>query len=199
MTSISLQRMISSVRKTNKLDSFSSLNTMPIADRQIFYHACIAMDVASWDGYINNIIREYHGCIGGINNVHLLNFRVSQSLLIERRLDKFNTPNFDNTRNLIIECTGFDPVSIWNWPQRLMIWQAVQARLNEILKVRHSFAHGLSFPNYTWMPQKNGQAYLNKNTATEIERLLVHLATVLDSGLKNHMTNQFGSNCTPWR
>ncbi|MFC3076046.1 hypothetical protein [Shinella pollutisoli] len=159
----------------------------------------MAMDVASWNGYINSIIREYHSCIGGVNNIHLMNFRNSHSMLIDRRLEKFNTPNFDNTRNLIVECTGFDPVGIWGWPQRGMVWQAVQSRLNEILKIRHSFAHGLNFPNYMWLPQKNGQAYLNKSTVSEVERLLVHLATVLDIGLRNHMFVQFGANCIPWR
>jgi hypothetical protein len=191
--------MLSAIRKTNKLDSFSSIGAMKIADRQVFYHACLAMDVASWDGYINNVILEYHSKVGDVGNPSLLNYRISHGLLIKRRLEKFNTPNFDNTRTLIIECTGYDPVSIWSWPQRSMIWQAVQVRLNEILKIRHSFAHGLSFPTYNWLPQKNGQCYLNKKTVTEVEKLLVHLAISLDVGLKTHMSSQYGSNCMPWR
>lgn len=198
MPSVSLHRMISSVRTTNKLDSFASIGAMAIGDRQVFYHACLAMDVASWDGYINNVVKEYNESIGDVTNNSLLNYRLSHNLLIDKRLEKFNTPNFDNTRNLIIECSGYDPVGVWSWPARSMIWQSVQSRLNEVLKIRHSFAHGLSFPTYAWLPQKSGQCYLNKKIVTDVEKLLIHLATSLDGGLKSHMIAQYGSNCRPW-
>ncbi|WP_370638374.1 HEPN domain-containing protein [Aurantimonas sp. VKM B-3413] len=125
-------------------------------ERQVFYHASISMDVAAWDSYINSVVTEFNSRIGGISNPSLLRYRANIQLTITKRLDKFNTPNFDNTRTLVVECTGFDPVSSWAWPARNMIWQAVQIRLNEILRIRHSFAHGFSLPNYSWLPQKGG-------------------------------------------
>lgn len=198
MPSASLQRMLTSIKEVNILDSPLAIQRLKMDERQVFYHACLAMDVACWDGYINNVIREYHQCIGGIGNPQLLAFRSSTNLLIDRRLEKFNTPNFDNTRNLIIECTGHDPVPNWSWPRRSMIWQAVQQRLNEILKIRHSFAHGLTFPTYNWLPHRSGRAYLNKATTADVESLIVHLASQLDQALRLHMTTQYGNDCTPW-
>lgn len=152
MPSDAFKNFYKTIKKSNRLDSPIITTEFSIAERQVFYHACISMDVAAWDSYINNVIKEYHQRIGDFRNPTLLHNRTILEFAIKRKLEKFNTPNFDNCRNIIIECTGFDPVGIWSWQKKGMIWQSVQSRLNETLRIRHSFAHGFQMPNYAWLP-----------------------------------------------
>ncbi|OBF43908.1 hypothetical protein A5787_14235 [Mycobacterium sp. 852002-50816_SCH5313054-b] len=63
-------------------------------------------------------------------------------------LDRFSTPNADNSRNLL-QLVGFDPRKYWTWniPGRgkgvVTLERAqVEEQLRDWLKVRHAIAHG---------------------------------------------------------
>lgn len=58
--------------------------------------------------------------------------------------------------------------------------------LNEILKVRHSFAHGFEIPAYQWTTTPLGKHQLNDAALHRIERFLLHLVTATDKGLSNY-------------
>ncbi len=105
----------------------------------------------------------------------------------------FNTPNFENARNLIIHCTGFDPYNWWSWPTRGLpvIW--VTERLGQILKVRHAFAHGFDVPPYPWTQSTTGSVRLTSNAVDDVEALLRNLVRRTDQGMRAHAFGTYGT------
>ncbi len=75
-------------------------------EKQIYYHASLAASVATWDAYINNIVREFFNVTSdpSISKFHILH-TVAKSIA-EKALKKFNTPNWENTRNLLVQDGG---------------------------------------------------------------------------------------------
>ncbi len=124
--------------------------------KQIYYHASLAASVATWDAYINNIVRDFFEVTfdPSISKFHSLH-TVAKSIA-EKALKKFNTPNWENTRNLLFQHTGYDPINDWIWLNHNMGVQQVKERLNQILKVRHSFAHGFAVPAFSWTQTNAG-------------------------------------------
>lgn len=157
----------------------------PIAEskRNDLLHASLAAYVANWDSYINSVVREF---VTVTSNALSPEYAATHGVVVGfvgRSLKKFNTPNWENSRNLLIECTGFDPIAVWKWPRSNMRSLDVQNYLNEILKVRHSFAHGLSIPSYSWTTTAGGRNQLNSSSLLRIEKFLTHMVKVTDRGL----------------
>ncbi|NES24107.1 MAG: hypothetical protein F6K41_35655 [Symploca sp. SIO3E6] len=117
---------------------------------QVYYHSALAAFVAAWDAYINDLVRNFFDATSNPLDTKFHAVHTIARGKAEQALNKFNTPNWENTRNLLAECTGYDPIGDWIWRARHMNGVAVRQRLNEILKVRHSFAHGFSIPAYSW-------------------------------------------------
>lgn len=152
-------------------------------ERQVFYHAEIAARVAAWDAYLNQIIPEALSRVGDPLNAEVLTLKNLVLLHARSNIDKFNTPNFENSRALFVKCIGFDPIVSWSWPLRAMNWQLVNVRLNEILRIRHSFAHGFPIPGFNWLPIKGTQVYLTRIAVSEVSKLILHLARTTDRDL----------------
>jgi hypothetical protein len=185
-----------SIGKASSLSDTRILSSSSIERKQIFYHADLAATVAAWDAFIHEIIMEYIGSIGDISSPRLLRARELLAGLAGERLDRTRAPNFDNARSVLVRCTGYDPIGDWNVPRKGLSWQQVQARVNEILKVRHSFAHGIALPSYSWMPVRQGRPYLNKKTIGDIRSLIRHLAIKTDGGLARSLRASFGVGWT---
>ena len=107
------------------------------------------------------------------------------------QLERFSAPNAENTRNLILASTGYDPWTDWQWPARRMNALAVRNRLNEILKVRHSLAHGFAMPAIFL---ESIGVRRNSITLYDFERtrtFLDHLAASTDRGMKLHLNTVY--------
>lgn len=166
-------------------ESATDQRLRPIAEsrKNDFLHASLAAYVANWDSYLNNVIREF---VAVISNSLSPEYAATHGIVVgfvEKSLKKFNTPNWENSRNILIECTGFDPIAHWRWARSNM---HVQSYLNEILKVRHSFAHGLSIPSYKWTTTAGGRNQLNSSALLRIEKFLTHMVNATDRGLTAH-------------
>jgi hypothetical protein len=178
----------------SQVDILTRQNTLQgksLAERQIFYHIAIAARVAAWDAYLNAVALEAIDRIGDPLNPEVIALRTLARRHSERLSAKFNTPNFDNGREFIINCTGYDPIASWSWPSGGLTWQGVQQRLNEILKIRHSFAHGFALPLYAWLPQRRGRPYLNKSVVVEVAKLIRHIAEQTDRGLDGYLRTTY--------
>ena len=155
-------------------------------DTQIYYHAALAALVAGWDAYINNVVREFYGEVSNPLDVKFQAIYTVAQANSERTLGRFNTPNYENTRSLLISCTGYDPISDWVWSQKNMGRRQVRERLNEILQVRHSFAHGFSMPNCSWNESSSGHTRLTSKVIQDVEAFLSHLVNATDMGLSQY-------------
>jgi hypothetical protein len=151
MASPALNKYIFAAEKVEFLRSNASSNRLISPDgKQIIYHAALAVNVAAWDAYINNIIKDFYNATSNPSDHRFNALHMNIKALSIKALDKFNTPNWENTRNIFTQYTGYDPYSDWIWPSKNMAPIHVQERLNQILKVRHSFAHGFAMPSYDW-------------------------------------------------
>lgn len=154
---------------------------------QSVYGAAFVAQVAAWNAYVASLV----GCFfQDVANPTIADFHGMHTLakaFADAQLDRFSTPNAENTRNLIISCTGYDPWTDWQWPVRGMNALATRNRLNEILKVRHSLAHGSAMPGYSWNQTASGETKLTLVILAWTRSFFNHLVKTTDRGLSTHL------------
>jgi len=162
--------------------------------KYILLHSAIAFNVSSWDAYINNIVREFIVKIQDISINKYSNLHHLVSNNADLSLKRFNTPNHENTRTVLLKCTGYDPYPDWIWSRKG--WSGLQTRefLNEILKVRHSFAHGFPMPHFEWNTDASGNPFLSCSILKIIEYFFRNLVKKTDRGLKQFMLINYNTN-----
>ena len=108
--------------------------------------AVVVMAVAAWQAAVQDMtaaIIDTAAPATGAANYHALLGHVRKAIL------DFGTPNSQNTRRLM-QSAGFDPRPYWTWTiaggrgRQRVTWAptAVDARLDEWLRIRHAIAHG---------------------------------------------------------
>lgn len=187
MPSVAALKSLNGFTKADLLRSGSAASGSR-ADAQLFYHASLAMSVATWDAYLNDIVREFFSVIANPLDQQFGAMTDLSRQFASTALDKFNTPNFENSRTLLVRCTGYDPYADWAWPNRSMTVLQVNERLNQVLKVRHAFAHGSPVPAYTWTLGPTGKVRLTRQSVIQATTLLRHLIQCTDDGLRRHIS-----------
>ena len=153
----------------------------------VYLHAALATYVASWDSYTKMLSAAF---FTETADPGLLKFSALHDLLSSLHrgaIKKLNTPNSDNVRTFLVSYTGYDPIGDWIWPERSMNGLIVRQRLDEILKVRHSFAHGIAMPAYGLNTTASGDVRLTFEIVKYTEKFLVNLVTRTDNGMKQHI------------
>jgi hypothetical protein len=175
-------------------DTATDKRLQPISKLQIqvYYHSALASYVAAWEAYAENLTREFFNATANPldPNFHAIHTIAKDAAF--RTLEKFNTPNTDNTRNLIAQFTGYDPINDWIWLARSMNAVATRQRLNEILQVRHSFAHGFPIPAMSWNQTSTGQVRLTAQISDDVQAFFNFLVSVTDRGMKQHIQTNYG-------
>jgi len=159
---------------------------------QVYYHAGLTAYVAAWNAYIDNLVRNFYDVIADSANPKFDAIHTLAESIVENALTRFNTPNWGNTRNLLDQYTGYDPINDWGRSQVNMNLEQVHQRLNEILRVRHSLAHGSDMPAYNWTQSPSGRVRLTSKAVQDIEVFFKNLVTVTDSGMKTHIESIYG-------
>lgn len=154
-------------------------------------HASLAGLVSAWEAYIEAITLEAIDCL--VDPSDLKRSAIVQVLRKEaqRATESFNTPNFDNARTLLLRYTGFDAYTSMQSPRLGLGVPQTQTRLNEILRVRHSFAHGLPIPNYSWLSRYGVSSRLTKRAVENVDILLGDLVAEIDRDLGAFMVATF--------
>ena len=168
------------------------LRPMSQDEIQVYYHASLAAYVAAWEAYINGLVREFYNVIADSSNSRFNAIYTIAQQAAERALEGFNTPKWKNTRRLLVQYTGYDPINNWVWTRRGIGGLQVRERLDEILQVRHSFAHGFDIPAYDWTQSPSGRVRLTSKVVQETEAFFKNLVDVTDSGMKAHINQTYG-------
>ena len=172
------------------------LRPMSQEEIQVYYHAALAAYVAAWEAYINGLVSNFYDVIVDASDSRFHAIYTVARQAAERALSRFNTPNWENTRNLLVQWTNYDLINDWVWSRRGMSGVQVRDRLNEILQVRHSFAHGFDIPAYDWTQSPGGRVQLTSKAIQETEAFFKNLVNVTDSGMKAHINLTYGISNT---
>lgn len=168
------------------------LRPMSYDEIQVYYHAALAAYVAAWNAYISSLVRDFYDVTGNPLNSKYDAIHTLAKDAAENDLTRFNTPNWENTRALLERYTGYDPINDWSRSQRGMNRHQVQNRWVEILKVRHSFAHGSDLRAYSWTESPTGRIRLTSKAIQETEAFFRNLVKVTDNGMKAHIELTYG-------
>jgi len=167
----------------------------------VLLHAALANQVAAWDAYMKAISLEYFLATASPTDIRFSSMHDLLKGQLEIELKKFNTPNSDNCRNLLLRYTKFDPWPTWLnvrfGASTITASLVVRNTLDEILKLRHSFAHGFSIPANAWNMDSSGAATLNCTILGETRKFLVQVCEKTDKGLAYHVVAQHGI-AKPW-
>lgn len=171
------------------------------AAKTVFLHAALATQVAAWDAYVKALANEYFSVTALASNPR---FNAMHSLCesnMTNAKDKLNTPNSENTRNFFLAYTGFDPWPSWNGVRfgstSMSSVLHVRDRLNEIFKVRHSFAHGFTMPGYSWNQNVAGTAHLSCRIIKSTSVFFSDLCRNTDKAMAAHIAAQHQLQA-PW-
>ena len=180
------------IQTLRKAATDKRLRPMLYDEIQVYYHASLAAYVAAWEAYISSLVLDFYNVIADSSNPSFDAIYTIAQQATGRAVERFNTPNSENTRNLLSQYTGYDPINDWVWPQRGMGGLQVRERLNEILQVRHSFAHGFGIPAYNWTQSPGGKIRLTSEAIQETEAFFKNLVKVTDRGMKTHIEATYG-------
>jgi hypothetical protein len=192
--SVSGERFASTINRAKVLllaASRETANADGLRRRQVIYHAALAAYVASWDAYVRQITLEFFDATANPLDPPYHMIHSTARALAENALKRFNTPNWDNSRELLIAHTGFDPYSTWVWPSQRYGVQQTKERLNQILRVRHSFAHGFVLPSLPWTQNSSGQTRLTREELSFTERFFRILVRETDKNMKSYIESNF--------
>lgn len=188
-------------QKLRKKSSFlKELVTQGIHDsdeKQVLLHAALTSYISSWDAYLNNLALEFFNVIFDPKNPKYLSLYNVALNLINDKVNKFNTPNYENSRNFLFFCTGYDPISDWTNINLFSSNIQVKNYLNEIVKVRHSFAHGVPIPKFSWNQNKQGHVRLTKKDLNTIDSFIYNLVKKTDTGITLWIVSNYGI-LKPW-
>jgi hypothetical protein len=176
--------------RAKKLASLArDLRLRPLSreDARLYLHIALAIYVAGWEGYVERLVGAFFTETIDPLSTTFLNVHTLLSGLANKATEKFHTPSWQNSRNMLAEHTGYDPINDWTWAQRGMPGPQVRERLNEILKVRHSFAHGFSMPAYGWNTSATGEVRLTLHAIQETEAFIANLVSQTDTGMRQHI------------
>jgi hypothetical protein len=161
-------------------------------ERSVQYAASLAAHVAAWESYLENLVQDF---ITEISDPLDMRYTALSDLFapkVEQELKRFNTPKYDNARTLVATCTGYDPINDWNWPARRMGGPAVRILVDEIVNVRHCFAHGTAMKSYDWNTSTAGQVRLTVQALVLVRGIFGHLVSVTDRQLDAHIRATYG-------
>lgn len=201
MPSRALQQFYSAKRRARRLAEIATdtrLRPLSYTDIEPPLHAALAAYVSGWEAYVENVTLEFLDQLVGAMDPKASAFAKTLRDEAARVADRFNTPNFEESRNLIYRFTGCDPYSAMASARLNMTTAQAQSRLNEVLRVRHAFAHGRPLPNLPWLTRYAQTTRLSKRAVKSVDVLLTDLAESIDKALSAYARATFGVSAL-WR
>ena len=176
--------LASRIQTLRKAATDRRLRPMSLDEIRIYYHAGLTAYVAAWNTYIKNLVRDFYDVIVDPSDPKFRAIYTIARQRAENALTRFNTPNAENTRNILVWYTGYDPINTLLWIQR--------EKLDDIVEVRHSFAHGFDMPSNTWIQSLSRKGHLTSKAIQEVEAFFKNLVEVTDRGMKAYIESTYG-------
>lgn len=169
----------------------SRLRPITYADAEPALHAALASAVSAWEGYVESITLEAIDAVatGASQDVLLLTSLLRTEA--KRSIEKFNTPNAENCRDLLFRFTGFDAFPYMSSRRIGLQANLARVRLNEILRVRHAFAHGFPIPAFSWTTRYGIQNRLTKRAVSEASALIDDFVANIDRELATYIRTAY--------
>ena len=174
----------SRIQTLRKAATDRRLRPMSLDEIRIYYHAGLTAYVAAWNAYIKNLVRDFYNVIVDPSDPKFRAIYTIARKRAENALTRFNTPNAENTRNILVWYTGYDPINTLLWIQR--------EKLDDIVDVRHSFAHGFDMPSNTWTQSLSKRGHLTSKAIQDTEAFFKNLVEVTDRGMKTYIESTYG-------
>jgi hypothetical protein len=152
----------------------------------------LAAYVSGWEAYVEDVTVEFLDAL--VTSMDPKASALAKALRDEaaRVAKRFNTPTFQESRDLVYRFTGFDPMPSMASPRLGMTSAQAQTRLDEVLRVRHAFAHGRPLPNLEWLKRYAHASRLSQTAVRSVAALLSDLVEGIDIGLASHASSTFG-------
>ena len=77
------------------------LRPMSRDEIQVYYHAALTGYVAAWNAYVDNLVRNFYDVIADSTNPKFDAIYTLAKGTVENALTRFNTPNWEYTRNFL--------------------------------------------------------------------------------------------------
>lgn len=194
MYSTAYKRYLIALRAGRRLSVIATdrrLRPVKYEEAEPALHAALASYVSAWEVYVENSTTEFVQKLQ--TNLASEGSAVATILLAEAiaAKSKFNTPNYENSRDLVLRFTGVDTYPVMASNRLTLTGPQTRDRLNEILKVRHSFAHGAPIPAYAWLQRYGTTNRLTKTAVQMVEALLTDLVRNVDIALEQQLKRVF--------
>lgn len=176
------------------LQSFHGQSSTSSADQDLVNEAClkasIAQAVGCWEGYLEAVVREFVSTIRVQSHRNSLSIFAQFEYIVDKKLSAFNTPNWEKTRELLIEIAGLDPFASWIWVPKFSNQNDTKSYIDGILTVRHAFAHGFDIP--AGVPGLNTGGVLDSGYASDAINCLKFFAETTDNLLEHELKHRHG-------
>lgn len=124
--------------------------------KETLLKAALSIQVAALEVYFKELLRNYFD-VADFGSGDSLDYH--HRILLKGRWDdyvkKVNSINATKARELMLYFSGFDVIQHWNGikfgAKELRTNIQVFQQFNEIVEIRHSFAHGLPMKQYHWL------------------------------------------------
>lgn len=195
MPSRSLRGFSSAKRRAQRLAAISTdrrLRPITYAEMEPPLHAALAAYVSGWEAYVEDVTVEFLDVL--VVAMEPKASALAKTLRDEamRVVKRFNTPSFQESRDLVYRFTGFDALPSMASPRLGMTSAQAQTRLDEVLRVRHAFAHGRPLPNLGWLTRYAQATRLSRRAVQSVDALLTDLVDGVDAGLNSYAATIFG-------
>lgn len=195
MPSRSLRDFAAAKRRAQRLAEVATdrrLRPMTYADMEPPLHAALAAYVSGWEAYVEDVTVEFLDVLVASMEPKASAFAKTLRDEAARVIKRFNTPTFKDSRELIYRFTGYDPITAMSSPRLGMTSAQAQTRLDEVLSVRHAFAHGRPLPSFPWLTRYAQASRLSRRSVQSVSLLLTDLVESVDRGLAVYASTTFG-------
>ena len=120
MSSASLTKYRKAAVGAEVLGSFAGFSSAISPSQQFtdqsLLKGAVALAVGCWEGYLEEVLKEFVSRTRVQAQRRAWTLIVQFEAIVQKLTADLNTPNWEKSRELILNITGMDPYASWIWP-----------------------------------------------------------------------------------